>query len=160
MRKTIKDKFSGALEDGLLRMLNDPIDTLCMELKKATDGMGCDEKAITRIIGGREKPVVRAICDRYLEKYGVDFRGVVKNETGSHFQEAILAWIDASDPTGFYSLPQDDTEISESVVDELIDCIWKMRSHIANFDYYVLGKAGKGMVSIMPFLSHQVPFLI
>jgi hypothetical protein len=149
LRKTIQDKFSGALEEGLLCLLSDPVDALCLKLKNATEGMGCDEKAITRIIGGSEKPLVRAIVARYQEKYDVDFRGVVKNEAGGHFEKAVLAWIDSEDPTRSYRPPVVDAEapveLTEADVDALIACIWGLRTHIANFDYYLLCKAGKGI---------------
>lgn len=113
-----------------------------MKLKAATDGIGCDEAALTRIIGGSSKIKCRQVAARYMQKYGDDFRNVIKSETGSNYKLALLAWIDGEDPTHGWAPASGGTVAAE--VDRLIKCIWDMRNQIAHLDYKLLLMAARG----------------
>jgi hypothetical protein len=51
LAKTIADKMSGAMEEAVLLLLQDPIDAYCAKIKKAVGGIGCDEEVLARILG-------------------------------------------------------------------------------------------------------------
>ena len=143
LTSTLNSKVGGSLKDGLLGLFKDPLDALCAKLKGATDGMGCNEQTVTRILGGNDKPYVRLIAARYKEKYDADLRTVIKNETGSSYQLALLTWLEVPDPTNGFTEGSTGTVVAE--IDKVIRCIWDIREHIAVLDYELLKKAAVGM---------------
>ena len=53
-----------------------------IRIRTATDGIGCNEEIVSRILGGNDKYVVQEIVRRYKAKYDVDLAALMKKETG------------------------------------------------------------------------------
>lgn len=151
LEATIKAKFSGHLEDALLLLLCDPMDTLCQKIRAATDGIGCNEEVVSRIIGGNDKEVVQQIIARYKAKYDIDLRTLIKKETGGNYQNALLTYMKGEDPTHGYvppaHAPSEATPQPElvKILDGLVATIEYMKNFTAALDVDLLKRAAKGV---------------
>lgn len=123
----VKDKFSGDIEQTLLLLLMNPVDATCWKLFKAFEGMGCDDAAVARAIGGADKCDALKVAERFMEKYDKDLVAEIKDETGGNFCKALCKWLQAPDPTG-------GAETDEEIIVNLKDSI-------ASFDAYLLHSA-------------------
>jgi hypothetical protein len=123
----VKDKFSGDIEKLLLLLLMDPVDATCWKLNKAFEGMGCDEAAVARAIGGSDKCDALKVAERYMQKYDKDLVAELNDETSGNFRHALCKWLQAPDPTG-------GAETDEEIIVNLKDSI-------ADFDAYLLHAA-------------------
>ena len=137
----IDSKCSGPLKEALHFMLKDPLDVLCSRLKEATDGIGCTEETVSRIIGGNEKNVVQEIARRYKAKYDVELTALVKKETGGDYCNALTTWLAGVDPTGGYpdtpppppTAAMPPAEICRRI-DSLVATIERMKEWTASLD--------------------------
>ncbi|CAM9270110.1 unnamed protein product, partial [Chrysoparadoxa australica] len=101
LEKAIKKEFGGDLEDCLVAMLQPPLDYFCTLLNKATKGFGTNEGVILRVLGGSDRHHMKAICERYFEKYDETLADTLKSELRGKFEKACLRWIEPDiDPTG------------------------------------------------------------
>ncbi len=66
LEKAIQSEFSGAMEDALVGLLYPPSDLYCRLLKRATDGIGCNEDTVSRILGCNDKRNVHGIASRFF----------------------------------------------------------------------------------------------
>jgi hypothetical protein len=149
LEATIKAKFSGHLEDALLLLLQDPLDSMCQRIRAATEGIGCNEEVVSRIIGGNDKDVVQQIIARYKLKYDVDLRVLIKKETGGDYQNALLTYMKGEDPTHNYVPPRAPTEATPQpeivkILDGLVAVIESMKNWTAALDVDLLKRAAKG----------------
>jgi hypothetical protein len=119
----VKDKFSGDIERTLLLLLMNPVDATCWKLKKAFDGRGCDEAAVARAIGGADKPAALQVAARFMEKYDKDLVAEIKDETSGNFCKALVAWLEAPEPTG-------GAETDEECIESLKDSIAELDAHL------------------------------
>ena len=62
----------------LLALLKGPEEFYAMRLKAALDGWGTSDKAVCRILGCNDKPMVKAIADKFESKYGVPLKDAIK----------------------------------------------------------------------------------
>lgn len=97
---SIKKHFSGSLEIALVSLLFDPIDLYCRYIKAATDGVGCDEATISRILGGNDKAIVHRIAKRYFEKYDVQLTQLLSEELFYDYRNACMTYVATADVTG------------------------------------------------------------
>ena len=123
----VKDKFSGDIEKTLLLLLMSPVDATCWKLKNAFEGMGCDEAAVARAIGGADKHEALRVAARFMEKYDKDLVAEIKDETGGNFCTALVKWLEAPEPT------------AGAETDE--DCIVNLKDSIADLDAHLLHNA-------------------
>jgi hypothetical protein len=100
LEKTIVKKFGGALEEACLLLISEPRDIECKKLHDAMEGIGCDDKTLSRILGGAHKHTAVLIANRYMEKYDKNLRVQIRDETGGNFETALLTWLMGTDPTG------------------------------------------------------------
>ena len=78
LKAMIVSELKGDLEFAMLLRLESRIDAQCTLLAKGMKGMGTDEGAIARILGGSTKAECAAIHARYDEKYGGNLIGQLK----------------------------------------------------------------------------------
>jgi hypothetical protein len=97
LRNCVESEFSGDLEDALIGLLNDPIETYCRNLKNAMTGMGTDESTINRIIGGNDKKTVHLIADRWFQKYDTALIDVLATDISGDYENAVLTYIKTTD---------------------------------------------------------------
>ncbi|CAM9472437.1 unnamed protein product [Chrysoparadoxa australica] len=147
LEKAIKKEFRGDLEDCLVAMLQPPVGYWCTLLRKATEGMGTDEKTICRVLGGADREQVQEICSTYYEKYDTILADTLKKELRGKFERACLAWIAPnSDPTAGVELRRraagDDEEALAALVEEENEAL---KNHMAKIDAKEIMAAGKGM---------------
>lgn len=98
--KTIKDKFSGALEEAVLQLMEESEPLQAELLMKAMKGLGTDEETLSRILGGNHKHVAASIAKVYFEKYDKELSVAIKSEVGGNYQNALLTWITGNEVTG------------------------------------------------------------
>ena len=78
LKAAIESEMKGDLEFAMLMRLESRIDAQCTLLKRGMKGMGTDEGAIARIVGGSTKAEAAALHERYDEKYGANLIGEIK----------------------------------------------------------------------------------
>jgi hypothetical protein len=100
LERAVSSEFGGDAEKILQLLLLDPVDIYCRMLKKAMDGMGTNESAICRIIGGNEKETVQQITQRYQAKYNTSLVDYIASELSGDFKSAVVAYICTSDVSG------------------------------------------------------------
>jgi hypothetical protein len=98
--KTIKDKFSGALEEAVLQLMEEPEPLQAELLMKAMKGLGTDEETLSRILGGNHKHVSASIARTFFKKYDKELSVEIKSEVGGNFQNALVTWIAGEEATG------------------------------------------------------------
>lgn len=132
-------------------LLRDPADIYCQKIKVATDGMGTDQNTLSRIIGGHDKIFVRDIASRYKSKYNVDLNTLLKKELGDgDYSNAVLTWVNGSDPTGNYvpTAPPAENQPTADIIaniDTVAACIERMKDFTASLDADLLKRAAKGV---------------
>eukprot|EP00730_Choanoeca_flexa_P002166 TRINITY_DN10939_c0_g1_i3.p2 TRINITY_DN10939_c0_g1~~TRINITY_DN10939_c0_g1_i3.p2 ORF type:complete len:142 (+),score=43.19 TRINITY_DN10939_c0_g1_i3:397-822(+) len=62
-------------------------------LRKAMKGMGCDRKALIRILGNRTARQRLLISKQFKTMFGKDMVKNIKAEVGGHFEELLVACI-------------------------------------------------------------------
>ena len=80
LRAAVEKVAKGDHEDAMVLRLENRVDAQCSLLMKAMKGMGTDEGAIARVLGGSDKDTVQEIHARYDEKYGGNLVGQLKDE--------------------------------------------------------------------------------
>lgn len=106
--------------------------------------------------------MIKAIAERYQQKYDRELAADVESEIGGNLRKALLRWLAGKDCTdGLWYLteqpmPTDDAELEERV-QQLNDEQEALRRCIASWDSFLIQKATKGLgtdekVSIEPFL--------
>lgn len=99
LEKAIQSEFSGAMEDALIGLLYHPSDLYCRKLKKAMDGMGCDEDTVSRILGCNDKKDIHKIAQRYFERYDVQLVDMLSSELYYNYRHACMDYVSTSDVT-------------------------------------------------------------
>jgi hypothetical protein len=152
LEATIEKVFGGACREAMLWLLREPLDVLCARLKIATDGIGCTEEIVSRILGGNDKHVVQEIVRRYKLKYDVDLSALMKKETGGDYQNALLTWLRGADPAGGYPEPAPappdasaPTAVLIQRIDQIATAIECMKDWTASLDADLLKRAAKGL---------------
>jgi annexin A7/11 len=93
LEHAIRSEFSGDLKRALLAITLDPIDYYCERLHDSFKGMGTDEVAVARILGGNDKPTVHRIATRYFQKFDTRLVDKLGEELSGDFKDACVAWV-------------------------------------------------------------------
>lgn len=110
------------------------------------DVIGCDEDTVSRLLGGVDKDDAMEIRDRYKEKYDSTLEDALKAKIGSEYQNAVLAWITAEDPTGGMQDELLDEDASDSAVKlKVTTTVSRLKQAIAAFDADLLSFAKQGV---------------
>eukprot|EP00300_Choanocystis_sp_HF-7_P030107 c38865_g1_i1.p1 GENE.c38865_g1_i1~~c38865_g1_i1.p1 ORF type:complete len:898 (+),score=245.06 c38865_g1_i1:40-2694(+) len=121
LTQAIKDRCSGDVERIMLALAQDPIDYLCQRFHDAFAGLGTNDNLVCMLIGGRDKPDIKAVAQRYLEKYDVRLVDALKSELSGNFERACMAWVNDSDYTnGLDLLAVTQTDPASDLVAEIV----------------------------------------
>ena len=69
-------------------------DAAALRIEEAVDGMGTDEETVREMLGGRSKGEIDDLGRAYRERYGVDLRDRLIEESDGAEQDEILALYD------------------------------------------------------------------
>ncbi len=97
---TIKSAFSGALEECVLQLMEEPTEMMARELNEAMKGMGTNNKTLNRILAGNHKHVAMQISASFFKKYDKKLSDELKSETSGDFCQALLTWVAGNDASG------------------------------------------------------------
>ncbi|CAM9877451.1 unnamed protein product, partial [Phaeothamnion confervicola] len=98
LEKAIRKETSGNFEDALIALTQTPEDYYSARLRKAMEGVGTNEAALSRILGGHDKHEIARIASRYLERYGQTLLEAIKRDTSGNFERACVMWVAVEDP--------------------------------------------------------------
>lgn len=125
LASAVDSEFSGNIGIALSALLSGPVDTYCRRLKAAQHGVlgTTDEKVINRIIAGNDKESVRAISDRYFQKYDVDLATSLGSKLSGDYKNAVVSYIKRKDPAagleGTTALRLDEAAAAAAEIDRL-----------------------------------------
>ena len=94
--KELKSQLHGHLEDAVVALFTEPIEFDADELRKAMKGMGTNEDTLIEIIASRPPHVLRAIIQKYKEKYNRNLEDDVKKETSGTLRKLLIALLQCS----------------------------------------------------------------
>eukprot|EP00604_Paraphysomonas_vestita_P002730 CAMPEP_0174818444 /NCGR_PEP_ID=MMETSP1107-20130205/1112_1 /TAXON_ID=36770 /ORGANISM="Paraphysomonas vestita, Strain GFlagA" /LENGTH=757 /DNA_ID=CAMNT_0016030273 /DNA_START=360 /DNA_END=2633 /DNA_ORIENTATION=+ len=146
LEKTLKSKLSGSMEEACLLLLKDPIDACCEKLKIAFDGLGTDEDAVSRIIGGLDKRDAKIVAERYQAKYSAILVDRIKDEVGGNYAQSMVSWLTTSDVTGGLEYDLTNTSVhSDAHNDLILRILDNVKQSVAELDVEMLIYAAKGL---------------
>ena len=91
LMKDLKSELHGHLEDGILALFTEPIEYDCDELRAAMKGLGTNEDTLIEIIASRPPHVLKAIIEKYKQKFNRDLETDVRKETSGTLQKLLIA---------------------------------------------------------------------
>lgn len=146
LEKTFKSKLTGSMEEACLLLIKDPIDACCEKLKKAFDGLGTDEDALSRIIGGVDKRDAAIIAERYQAKYNENLVDRIKDEVGGNYAQSMVTWITATDVTRGVEFDLKNTSPRSDEHERLVvKALENAKLSVAELDAELLIYAAKGL---------------
>ena len=98
LESAVKSETSGDFARVLVALLEEPVDFYARALKNAFKGLGTDEFAVARILGGNDKEMVEKIAARYEEKYDKSLVDGVSSEISGNFKRAAIMWVAGGAP--------------------------------------------------------------
>ncbi|XP_051145216.1 annexin D5-like [Andrographis paniculata] len=99
LRKAIKSETSGNFEFALLTILQcakNPAKYFAKVLHKAMEGLGTNDKTLTRVIVTRTEIDMQYIKAEYEKKYKKSLNDAVHSETSSHYRTFLLSLLGAT----------------------------------------------------------------
>ena len=87
----LKSELHGKFEDAMIALLADPIEYDADQLREAMKGLGTNEDTLIEIIASRPPHILKAVKDRYQQKYQRDLETDVKKETSGTLQHLLIA---------------------------------------------------------------------
>lgn len=96
--KDIKSETRGAFEDGLVALIQGPLETDARTLHKAMDRAGTDETALADVLLCRSNPDVKAIAQKYKDLTGKDLLKEIQSETDDTLYRLYSMALSASKP--------------------------------------------------------------
>jgi annexin A7/11 len=97
--KDLKSELHGHLEDCVVALFTDPIEYDADELRAAMKGLGTNEDTLIEIIASRPPHVLKAVIDKFKEKYNKDLEANVKSETSGTLRKLLIALLQCSRST-------------------------------------------------------------
>jgi hypothetical protein len=87
----LKSELHGKFEDAMVALFADPIEYDADQLREAMKGLGTNEDTLIEIIASRPPHILKAVKDRYQQKYQRDLETDVKKETSGTLQHLLIA---------------------------------------------------------------------
>ena len=87
----LKSELHGKFEDTMIALFADPIEYDADQLREAMKGLGTNEDTLIEIIASRPPHILRAVKERYQQKYQRDIETDVKKETHGTLQHLLIA---------------------------------------------------------------------
>ncbi|XP_044030521.1 annexin A1-like [Siniperca chuatsi] len=94
--KALKSALRSDLEEVCLALLMTPAHFDAYQLRKATKGLGTDDKVLVEILATRSNQEIREIKRVFKEEYKTELEDVIMNETSGDFTMALLAMLKAN----------------------------------------------------------------
>ena len=87
----LKSELHGKFEDAMVALFADPIEYDADQLREAMKGLGTNEDTLIEIIASRPPHILKAVKDRYQQKYQRDLETDVKKETSGTLRHLLIA---------------------------------------------------------------------
>ena len=87
----LKSELHGKFEDAMIALFADPIEYDADQLREAMKGLGTNEDTLREIIASRPPHILKAVKDRYQQKYQRDLETDVKKETSGTLRHLLIA---------------------------------------------------------------------
>ena len=87
----LKSELHGKFEDAMIALFADPIEYDADQLREAMKGLGTNEDTLIEIIASRPPHILRAVKERYQQKYQRDIETDIKKETHGTLQHLLIA---------------------------------------------------------------------
>lgn len=123
LESAIRSEMSGDLEDCLCFLLMDNAEQCACALRTAFKGLGTDDNAICRIIGGCNYEQLQAVQDKYFELYGKPLVEDIDSECSGDYKQAVISKC-VNEPVG------EEDQMPEPNLTPLEDAIsdfWRLR---------------------------------
>jgi len=117
LRELMKSETSGDFGRVLKFLSLSPVEAECVMIKKATDGLGTNEKLLYSILCGRANCDMEMLKKTYYKMYSEDISQLVYGEIGGNFEIIVKACIQAAEEE--YDPDYHTEEKAEEDVDEL-----------------------------------------
>jgi hypothetical protein len=134
------------MEEACLLLLKDPVDACCEKLKAAFDGLGTDEDAVSRVIGGLDKRDAGLVAERFQKKYSTSLVDRIKDEVGGNYAQSMITWLTCPDVTRGLEHPLAIAPIQSNEHEELVtQAMENVKQSVAELDAAMLIYAAKGI---------------
>ncbi|CAF0755465.1 unnamed protein product [Rotaria sordida] len=94
----LKSETSGNFSKLLERLMMDPVELDCFELKQAVKGLGTDEETLIEILASRSNERLRAINETYQKMYSKALEKDVKSDTSGNFRRLLVSLMQGRRP--------------------------------------------------------------
>ncbi|CAF1231961.1 unnamed protein product [Rotaria sp. Silwood1] len=94
----LKSETSGNFSKLLERLMLDPVELDCFELKQAVKGAGTDEEALIEILASRSNKRIRLINETYVKMYAKPLEKDVKSDTSGDFRRLLVSLLQGNRP--------------------------------------------------------------
>ncbi|UJR35955.1 hypothetical protein I4U23_028696 [Adineta vaga] len=94
----LKSETSGNFANLLERLMMDPVELDCFELKQGVKGLGTDEETLIEILASRSNERLKAITETYQKMYGKPLEKDVKSDTSGDFRRLLVSLMQGSRP--------------------------------------------------------------
>ncbi|CAF0830960.1 unnamed protein product [Adineta ricciae] len=94
----LKSETSGNFSKLLERLMMDPVELDCFELKQAVKGLGTDEETLIEILASRSNERLKAIVTTYPQLYGKPLEKDVKSDTSGDFRRLLVSLMQGNRP--------------------------------------------------------------
>lgn len=98
----LKSELHGKFEDAMVALFADPIEYDADQLRAGMKGLGTNEDTLIEIIGSRPPHILKAIKQKYQEKYKRDLESDVKGETHGTLQHLLISLLQCNRSTNQY----------------------------------------------------------
>ena len=123
LEQAIRSEMSGDLEKSLCCLLMDNAEQFARALRQAFKGIGTDDNAVCRIVGGCNYEELKAVQDKYFELYGRPLIEDIDEECSGDYKKAVISKC-INEPVG------EEEQMPEPNLSPLEDAIadfWRLR---------------------------------
>ncbi|CAN0281237.1 unnamed protein product [Discosporangium mesarthrocarpum] len=164
LMRAIDKETSGNYKRALLSLLFPSQEAyVAYGIFKSFEGMGTNERRLSRLLGGTDKKKIFKVNDYYVETYGSTIKEDLKEESSGNFRKACTFWVGGDDPTGgleyVTEVPLEDEEDEDALKDRA-KALLQERTNILDFICQVdagdvrdackgLGTSDKRLISVI-----------
>jgi len=91
--RAIKKEFSGDRERLMLMLLDPPLTAFAKLLRRAFEGMGCNDRLVARVLGRHTKAEAIEIGEEYARLYNEPLIDRIQKELSGNFKLSAMAWV-------------------------------------------------------------------
>ena len=97
----LKSELHGKFEDAMIALFTEPIEYDADQLREGMKGLGTNEDTLIEIIGSRSPAQLRAIRQKYKEKYNRDLEQDIKKETHGTLEHLLVSLLQGNRSTNY-----------------------------------------------------------